>query len=159
MSIDDGDALANVGHEFDELARLIQVVEKATAENNIEHTILRYVLDIVTGKGQIGEIGSRFNSLAVLEIAFPDLDAERIETHTRELDRIATFQASEVNQSFAGNAAGVQHLQESLTEPKQHQVIHLPSLFRLCERPIVKPDIVRCESTRHFLLPPVITAG
>ncbi len=80
-------------HQVDKLARLIQVVKDATAENRIEVAILRQVLHVVTGETQVGQIGPRFDSLTILKVARPDLDAQRIETSTRQFDGIATLEA------------------------------------------------------------------
>ena len=75
VSIDNDDAPTHLRHQVDELARLIQVVKEATAEDHIEDTVLRQVVDIVICESQVGQIGSRFDSLTIVKIILPNLDA------------------------------------------------------------------------------------
>ena len=149
VSIDNDDPAAHLRHQIDEFARLIQMIKEATAENRIEDTILRQVVDIITRECQVGQIGSRFDSLTILKIALPDLDAQRIETSTREFDGIATLEAPKIDNPFASEAIRKQYPQESLGELKQRNIFHLPGLLRLGQRPVVKPDVVRRKVARH----------
>jgi hypothetical protein len=125
------------------------VVKEATAENHIEDAILCEIADIVTQEGQIGQIGSRFDSLTILEIALPNLDAQRIEASARQFDGIPTLEAPKIDNPFPGGALGKKYLQKSLGELKQREVFHLVGLLRLRERPVVKPDVVCREAASH----------
>src|SRR5271165_4961244 len=75
VGIDNDDPLTHLRHQVDEFARLIQVVKEATAEDHIEDTVLRQVVDIVICESQVGQIGSRFDSLTIVKIILPNLDA------------------------------------------------------------------------------------
>ena|ERR1019366_3569426 len=149
VGIDNDDPLAYLRHQIEEFVRLIQVVQEATAKNYIEDTILGQVVDIITRERQVGEIGRRFDALTIVKIALPDLDAQRIETSTRQFDGIATLETAKINKPFPSDALRKQYPQESLGELEQHQIFHLPGLLRLRQRSVVKPDVVRCEAARH----------
>jgi hypothetical protein len=151
MGIDNSDAPAHLRHLFDKFARLIQVVKEATAENRIEDAILPQIADIITREGQVGQMGCRFDTLTILKIALPNLDAQHIEASAREFDAVATLQASKIDNTFASGTIGKKHPQELLRELKQREIFHLPGLLRLRERSVVKSDVMRREAARHDL--------
>jgi hypothetical protein len=113
-------------------------------------------VDIVTREGQVGQIGSLFDSLTILKIAFPNLNTQRIESCARQFDGIATLQASKIDNPFARRAIRKHHPQELLGELNQREVFRLPGLLRLCERPVVKPDVMRREAICHYLPLPLL---
>ena len=80
------------------------MVKEATAENHIEDAILCEIADIITQEGQIGQIGSRFDSLTIRKITLPHFDAQRIKTSTRQFDGIATLEAPKIDKPFASDA-------------------------------------------------------
>jgi hypothetical protein len=104
VGIDNDNPLAHLRHQVDEFARLIQVVKEAAAENHIEDTIFRQVVDIITRESQVGQIGSRFDSLTIRKITLPHFDAQRIKTSTRQFDGIATLEAPKIDKPFASDA-------------------------------------------------------
>jgi hypothetical protein len=149
VGIDNGGSPAHLRHQVDELTRLLQVVKEATAENHIEDAILCEIADIVTQEGQIGQIGPRFDSLTIFEIALPNLDAQRIEASARQFDGIPTLEASKIDNPFPRGALGKKYPQKLLGELKQREIFHLVGLLRLRERSVVKPDVVCREAARH----------
>ena len=104
MGIDNGDAPARLHYLCDKFARLIQVIKEATAEDRIEDTILPEIADIVTREVQVGQMGPSFDSLTILKIALPNLDAQHLEASARQFDAIATLQASQIDNPFTSGA-------------------------------------------------------
>src|SRR5207302_10960170 len=118
VSIDNDGPTACLRHQFDKLARLIQVVQEAATEDYIEDAIRREILDIIMREGQVGQMSSGFDPLTLLEIAFPNLDAQCSKTLTREFDGIATLKTAQIGNPFASDAIRKHHPQELLRELK-----------------------------------------
>jgi hypothetical protein len=151
MGVDNGDSSAHMRHQIDKFAWLIQVIKEARAKNCIEYAIVPQIAGIITSECQIGQVGSRFDSLTIFEVAAPSFNAQHIEAGAREFDGIATLQASKIHNAFASSAIGKKHTQKLLRKLKQREIFHLPGLLWLRERSVVKPDVVRREAARHDL--------
>src|SRR5260370_38502774 len=91
-------------------------------------------------------MSSCFGSQTILKIAFPNLDAQRGKTRTRQFDGIATLEAAQIDNKFAGDALRKQHPQELLRELNQREIFHLPWLLRLRHRPLATPHVAPVEA-------------
>ena len=61
VGIDNGRSPAQLRHQFDKLARLIQVVQEAKTKDDIKDATVAEVVHVIADKSQVGQTGRGFD--------------------------------------------------------------------------------------------------
>src|SRR6202789_1971293 len=102
------------------------MVKQTATEDRIEFAIFRDVQGIVLDKFQVRQISLRFNIVAGSDIQFTHVNSKDLESHARELDGVATFQATHVDQAELTFIPREHGLEDSACRYEPRMVFHRP---------------------------------